>query len=261
MNTEAQQALRFLFLWRLPKKIDVYWAPTLPLKIMGLQIPWNITTLQCVLWCLRTWVCLVRPHLSSLHCLRLMSNEALTLLPGSCSSWVWVLTSGQCARTGTPWRKDAGSSWRGSPPPPPSCRKMEAIITSIISCVVRLGQKNVLSQRGKREGGAEQWISVGAWLMTEVWSGKASAPTITFKFVKHLAETVTWHITEVPADSSLMTWRNVSSVQNHSWLSPIVKDKAGDTPDFSSCQQSPKATMNWSIFSGLFWLNPTDNAP
>lgn len=127
-----------------------------------------------------------------------MCNEVFTLLPGSCGCWFWVLTSGQCVRIGTPWRKDAGPSWRSSPPPL-SYRKMEAITTSIICCVVCLGQRNVSSQEEKGEGGgrdAEQWISVSARLMTEV-RVENYLHSQQLNFVKHLVEIVDWHVSNV----------------------------------------------------------------
>lgn len=67
----------------------------------------------------------------------------------------------------------------------------------------------------------------------------------------------------LPADISF--WRS-DRVQNHAWVIQVVKDKAGDTLYFSSCQQKPtkktkiisyELILLTSIVSDLFWLNQT----
>lgn len=132
------------------------------------------------------------------HGLSLACTEAFTLHPGSFESWFWVSTNAGCFRTGTSWRKVAGSSWRGSPsPPPPSCRKMEAISVPIMCCVVCLEQNIVLSQKEESRrrgwwwrGNSEQWLSVSVQLMTGEWVENAAGKTFKFHYA---AETAEWH--------------------------------------------------------------------
>lgn len=157
--TPAPLSTWCLFQGWFPKKIDACWAPKLPLRL-----PKNLKHQNTHL----TWLCLAQLRLSSLYWLCLMSNEAF--YPASwelqrlvlgvdkrtmCSYWD-ALEEGRSVflkkLASSSFLQENGSYYH---------------VHYMLCCVS--GTKECLEpEGGRRRGDAEQWISVSAWLMTEV---------------------------------------------------------------------------------------------